>query len=187
MKLFKNQWSNIILIVFILAMIIPQTRKPIQIFVNKLIAFAPSVNDAEDREKIADYNWVLEDVRGKRTEFSQYKGEVIIVNFWATWCPPCIAEMPSFQALYEDYKGEVTFLFVSNEQHETVTNFLKRKRYTLPTFKMLTKAPDPMEGRTLPTTYVLDKKGNIVVDKVGSANWDSESFRKTLDKLLDEN
>ncbi len=187
MKFFKNQWSNILLGVFIVAMILPQTRKPIQIFVNKVIAFAPSVNDEEDREKIADYNWVLEDVRGKRIEFSEFKNDVIIINFWATWCPPCIAEMPSFQKLYEDYGDKVTFLFVSNEQHETVDNFLKRKRYSIPTFKMLTKAPDPMEGRTLPTTYVLDKNGNIVVDKVGSANWDSESFRKTIDKLISEN
>ncbi|TBW28337.1 TlpA disulfide reductase family protein [Gramella sp. KN1008] len=184
MKIFKNQWSNIILIVLILAMIIPQTRKPIQIFVNKLISFAPSVNDEEDRVKIADYNWVLENDGGKRVEFSQFENEVIIVNFWATWCPPCIAEMPSFQELYEDYQDKVTFLFISGEQHETVDNYMKRKRFSLPSYKMLTKAPDPMDGRTLPTTYVISKDGSIVIDKVGAADWNSESFRKTLDKLI---
>ncbi len=186
MKIFKSQWSNIIFIVIILALIIPQTRKPIQIFVNKLIAFAPSVNDEEDYEKISDYNWVLEDIRGNRIEFSNYKNEVVIVNFWATWCPPCLAEMPSFQELYEDYGDRVKFFFVTNEEHETVDAFLKRKRFGLPTYKMLNKAPEPMDGRTLPTTYVLDKQGNIVVDKVGSADWNSDSFRKTLDKLLAE-
>ena len=186
MKLFKNQWSNIIIIVIILAMIIPQTRKPIQIFVNKLISFAPSVNDKEDRIKIADYNWVLENNRGERTEFSQFEGEVVVVNFWATWCPPCIAEMPSFQELYEDYNDRVIFLFVSGEQHETVENYMKRKRFTLPSYKMLTKAPEPMDGRTLPTTYVLAKDGSIVVDKVGAADWNSNKFRKTLDALIAE-
>lgn len=186
MKIFKNQWSNIILIVIILAMVIPQTRKPIQIFVNKLISFAPSVNDEEDRVKIADYNWVLESNRGKRTEFSEFENKVVIVNFWATWCPPCLAEMPSFQELYEDYSDKVTFLFVSGEQHETVDNFMKRKRFTLPGYKMLTKAPEPMDGRTLPTTYVIAKDGSIVVDKVGAADWNNEKFRKTLDKLISE-
>lgn len=186
MKIFKNQWSNIIIIVIILAMVIPQTRKPIQIFFNKLISFAPSVNDAEDRVIIENYNWVLENNRGKRTEFSQFEGDVIIVNFWATWCPPCIAEMPSFQELYEDYQDKVTFLFVSGEQHETVENYMKRKRFTLPSYKMLTKAPEPMDGRTLPTTYVIDRDGSIVVDKVGAADWNSESFRQTLDALLAE-
>ncbi len=186
MKLFKNQWSNIIFIVIILAMLIPQTRKPIQIFVNKLISFAPSVNDEEDRVKLADYNWVLEDSRGKRVEFSEFEGEVIIINFWATWCPPCIAEMPSFQELYVDYQDKVTFLFVSGEQRQTVENFMKRKRFDLPAYKMLTKTPEPMDGKTLPTTYVISKDGSIVVDKVGAAEWNSESFRKTLDELIAE-
>jgi len=186
MKIFKNQWANIIIIVIILAMLIPQTRKPIQIFVNKLISFAPSVNDEGDREQLADHNWVLENVRGKRIEFAEFEDEVVVVNFWATWCPPCIAEMPSFQELYEDYGENVKFLFVSGEQHETVDNYMKRKRFTLPSYKMLTKAPEPMNGKTLPTTYVIAKDGSIVVDKVGSANWNSDSFRKTLDKLLSE-
>lgn len=186
MKIFKNKWSDILLIVFILALIIPQTRKPIQIFVNKLISFSPSINDEGNREKIADYNWVLEDIHGKRTEFSDFRGEVVIVNFWATWCPPCLAEMPDFQKLYADYQGKVQFFFVTNEQHETVDAFLKRKRFTLPTYKMLTKAPEPMDGRELPTTYVFDKNGGVVVDKVGTADWNSGSFRNTLNKLLSE-
>ena len=65
-------------------MVIPQTRKPVQIFVNKLISFAPSVNDEEDQEKLASYDWILEDKRGKRIEFSEFENEVIVVNFWAT-------------------------------------------------------------------------------------------------------
>lgn len=186
MKIFKNKWSDILLIVFILALIIPQTRKPIQIFVNKLISFSPSVNDENDRDKIADYYWVLEDINGKRTEFSDFQDEVVIVNFWATWCPPCLAEMPDFQDLYADYQGKVKFFFVTNEQHQTVDAFLKRKGYTIPTYKMLTRAPEPFDGSTLPTTYVLDRNGGIVVDKVGTAKWNSDSFRKTLDKLLSE-
>lgn len=187
MKLFKNQWSNLILGVIILAMIIPQTRKPIQIFVNKLISFSPGVTAEEDRAKLADYNWVLQNSTGKRVEFSNFRGEVIIVNFWATWCPPCIAEMPSFQDLYEDYQGKVQFLFVSNEEQETVTNYLKQKRFSFSTYKMLTQPPQPMLGKTLPTTYVIDKNGALVVEKVGSANWNSEKFRETLDKLIKAN
>ena len=184
MKLFKNQWTNIILGIAILAMLIPQTRKPIQIFANKLLSFSPTITEEGDRPKLANYNWVLENSNGKRVEFANFKGEVIIVNFWATWCPPCIAEMPSFQELYEDYSGNVRFLFVSNEEHETVTNYIKQKRFSLPTYKMRTQAPAPMLGKTLPTTYVINKNGDIVVEKTGAANWNSETFRKTLDNLI---
>jgi len=186
MKLFKNQWSNIIIIVIILIMMIPQTRKPVQIFANKLMSFAPSVNDEDDREKLSSYDWVLEDKRGNRVEFSNFQDEVVVINFWATWCPPCIAEMPSFQEVYEDYNDKVKFVFVSSEQHQTVENYMKRNRFTLPSYKMLTKAPDPMLGKTLPTTYVLSKSGSIVIDKVGAADWNSDSFRGTLDQLLQE-
>jgi len=184
MKLFKNQWSNIIIAVIILAMIIPGTRKPIQIFVNKLLAFSPSVTSEEERETLADYNWVLEKNNKDRVEFVDKKDKIIIVNFWATWCPPCIAEMPSFELLYRDYKDKVEFLFVYNEDHETVRGFLNRKNYSIPAYRPLSEAPDPLNGNTLPTTFLISKSGSIVIKKIGAADWNSESLRKTIDKLL---
>lgn len=186
MKIFKNQWANIIFIVLILVLIIPQTRKPIQIFVNKVLSFSPSETSEEDREQIAHYNWSLQSTQGERVEFSEYEGEIIIINYWATWCPPCIAEMPSFQELYEDYNDRVAFFFISGEEHEKTTSFLNSKGLSLPSYRMLTQDPKPLEGYTLPTTYVIDKYGNIVINKRGAADWNSLSFRKTLDRLLAE-
>ncbi len=186
MKLFKNQWFNIIIVVIILAVIIPGTRKPIQIFVNKLIAFSPSVTSEEDRTAIANYNWALEKNNKDRLDFSALEGKVVLVNFWATWCPPCIAEMPSFQLLYEDYGDKIDFLFVSSEDHETVRGFLYRKNYTLPAFRPLSEAPKPLNGKALPTTFLIDKSGNIVIRKVGAADWNSENVRKTIDELMAE-
>jgi len=184
MKLFKNQWSNIIIAVIILAMIIPGTRKPIQIFVNKMLAFSPSVTSEEERESLADYNWVLEKNNKDRLEFAELENKVVIVNFWATWCPPCIAEMPSFELLYRDYKDKVEFLFVSSEDHDTVRGFLNRKNYSLPAYRPLSEAPNPLNGNTLPTTFLISKDGTIVIEKIGAADWNSESLRKTLDNLL---
>lgn len=186
MRLFKNQWSNILIAVVILAMVIPGIRKPIQIFANKLLSFSPSITSEEDRKTIADYNWVLEKNNRDRTEFAHLEGEVVLINFWATWCPPCIAEMPSFQELYEDYQDKITFLFVSSEDHETVRGFLNRKNYTLPAYRPISQPPQPLNGKTLPTTFLLDKNGNIVIQKVGAADWNSESVRKTLDALLQQ-
>lgn len=186
MKIFKNQWSNIIFIVLILVLIIPQTRKPIQIFVNKIFSFSPSETSEEDREQIAHYNWALQNTERERVEFSDYQGDVIIINYWATWCPPCIAEMPSFQKLYDDYNDRVAFFFISGEDHATTTNFLNTKELDLPSYRMLSEDPKPLDGYTLPTTYVIDKSGNIVVNKRGAADWNSLAFRKTLDRLLAE-
>ncbi len=186
MKLFKNQWFNIIIVVIILALIIPGTRKPIQIFVNKVFAFSPSVTSEYERQQLEDYQWVIEKNNKDKTDYSDYKGKVVLVNFWATWCPPCIAEMPSFQELYEDYKNEVVFLFVSAEDHETVRGFLNRKNFSLPAYRPLSEAPQPLKGNTLPTTYLINKEGDIVINKVGAADWNSERVRETLDNLLAE-
>lgn len=184
MKLFKNQWTNIIFAVIILVLIIPATRKPIQIFLNKVLAFSPSVTSEKDRATLVDYNWVLEKNNKDRVEFSEYQGKVVFVNFWATWCPPCIAEMPSLQLLYEDYQDKIVFLFVSDEDRETVSGFLNRKQFTFPAYRPLSNAPKPLNGSTLPTTYLIDKQGNIVIQKVGAADWNSEKVRETIDGLL---
>lgn len=186
MKLFKNQWFNIIFGVLILVLIIPATRKPIQIFINKTLAFSPSVISEGDRATLADYNWMLEKNNKDRVEFSEYEGKVIFVNFWATWCPPCIAEMPSLQLLYEDYQDKVVFLFVSSEDRETVRGFLNRREYSIPAYRPLSDAPMPLNGNTLPTTYLIDKNGNIVIQKVGAADWNSDKVRETIDGLLQE-
>lgn len=184
MSLFKNQWSNIIIAVVILVLIIPGTRKPLQIFVNKIFSFSPSITSVEDRNSIADYDWKLEKNNRDPLDFTEYKGEVVLVNFWATWCPPCIAEMPSFQELYDDYGQKIKFLFVSSEDHQTVRGYLNRKNFTLPAYRPLSEAPQPLNGNTLPTTYLLDRDGNIVIQKVGAADWNSESVRATIDGLL---
>jgi thiol-disulfide isomerase/thioredoxin len=183
-KLFRNQWANIIFVVVILVMIIPQTRKPIQIVVNKIFAFSPSVTSENERVELEDYNWTLETESGKKVNFSEAKGKVIIVNYWATWCPPCIAEMPSFQELHTDYKDRVAFYFISGEDHETTNNFLKRKGYDFNSYRMLSDDPKPLNGYTLPSTFVIDKNGSIVIEKVGAADWNSQNFRNTLEQLL---
>ena len=186
MKLFKNQWFNIIIVVVLLALLIPGIRKPLQIFTNKVFAFSPSITSENERQQLENYQWVLEKNNKDKVQFPEFKDKVVFVNFWATWCPPCIAEMPSFQELFEDYKDQVVFVFVSSEDHETVRGFLNRKNYTLPAYRPLSEPPQPLNGRTLPTTYLINKKGDIVINKVGAADWNSESVRETLDNLLAE-
>lgn len=186
MKFLKKNWVNIFFILFLILLIVPQTRKPIQVTLNRLIAFSPSEISEEKREVLDDYNWKLRGLKGNVADFGESRGEVALVNLWATWCPPCIAEMPSFQKLYDDYGHRVNFYFVSSEEEDKLQQFLKKKEYDLPLYQPFSGTPEKLRSNSLPTTYLISKSGEIVVAKKGAANWNDRSFRQLLDELLSE-
>jgi len=182
--------SSIIFIIVIALMIIPQTRQPIQVFLQKGIAMIvkPSIIDTSERVKLANYDWKLKDINGATFDFSSAKGKVIIINFWATWCPPCIAEMPSLEELFQKYKTneDVVFLFVSNEDTEVLYKFMTHKNYSFEVYQSLTVYPKEFNVSSIPRTFIISKKGDIVVDKSGAADWNSELVTNTIDELLKE-
>lgn len=185
MKLSKSKRNNIIFLVIILLLIIPQTRQPIQVFLQKGLAlFSPSVIKEEKRITLTDYSWQLVDENGVAYDFNNAKGKVVFINFWATWCPPCIAEMPGMEKLYRDYKNQVDFLFVSNETQEVISKFKQKNDYDFMVHASLTPHPEQLETTSIPRTFVLDREGHIVIDKTGAADWNSKSVRSVLDGLL---
>lgn len=185
-KRFKT--SSIIFVVVIVLMIIPQTRQPIQVFINKGIALIvkPSVIDASERRSLSNYNWQLKDLSGANFDFRTAEGKVIVINFWATWCPPCIAEMPSLEALYQTYKtnDDVVFLLVSNEEVDVINTFMIKKDYTFKVYQSLTEYPKDFNVSSIPRTFVISKTGEIVIDTSGAADWNSERVTNTIDELL---
>lgn len=184
----KPSISNIIFLIVLVLMFIPQTRKPIQVAFNKVAAqFSPSVNDEEEQLRITYSDWQLVDNQGGIHNFLDFEGRVLLINYWATWCPPCIAEMPELQALYNDYSDKVTFWFVvGNDEEATVDAFLAEKGYTFPAYYSRNEPPAALLPDGLPTTYLLSKNGRIVIDKTGAANWNSAKVRETIDQLLQE-
>lgn len=159
---------------------------PIQVFVQRLISFSPSEKAESKREILEDYNWSLQPLNAESINFSQSKGKIAIVNFWATWCPPCVAEMPSFQKLYDSYGDNVDFYFVTSETPEKINKFMKKNGYKLPIYIQEYKSPIQLESNVLPTTYVMSKNGEIVIEETGVADWNSKKMRVLLDNLLSE-
>ena len=183
----KNKVSNIIFGVFLVLLIIPQTRQPIQVFIQKGLAlFGPSVKAKADQKQIDTYQWNLSDLNGTPFHFEAAQGDVILVNFWATWCPPCIAEMPSLVDLHDDYKDKVQFLFISNEEKTVIEAFLKKNQFQIPIHQPISAVPESLQTSTIPRTLLISKTGKIVIDKTGASNWNSETVRETIDKLLAE-
>jgi thiol-disulfide isomerase/thioredoxin len=124
---------------------------------------------------------------GKAVSTSGLKGKVVFINFWATWCPPCRAEMPSLNALYNKLKDDNRFVFLFINEDEDASKakaYLQNKSYAFP---FVTRAgniaPEIFSG-TLPTTVILNKKGNVVMKHEGLANYNTDAFLKQLNELL---
>lgn len=181
----KKHWSSLLLLTLIVLLFVPQTAMPIKVFINKLFAFSPSEIAETKRARLQQYHWELLDSQGVPYNLSQSEGKVILINFWATWCPPCRAEMPSLQALFDTYGQEVDFYFVSQEDASTQLRFLDKKGYHLPIYTQIAYPPEYIGASSLPTTYLIDKDGSIVMKEVGAAKWDSETVRNLINQLLE--
>jgi len=186
MKYLQKHWSSILFVVFIILMIIPATRMPIQVVLLKTISLSPTEIKKEDRTVLINYDWKLSDLKSNTLNLNESKGKVMLINFWATWCPPCVAEMPEFQELFDVYKNKIDFYFVTSDQTEKINLFLDKKGYDLPIFRPLEEPPNLLGYASLPTTYLISKKGEIVMRKVGAASWNSDKVHQTINDLLTE-
>lgn len=185
-KQFKS--STLLFAVVITLIMIPQTRQPIQVFLQKGIAMIvkPSLIDVSERLKLSSYDWKLQDISKNTFDFTELEGKVVVINFWATWCPPCIAEMPSLDKLHQKYASNdaIVFLFVSNEETNIISNFIKEKGYSFSAYKSLNTPPQEFNVTSIPRTFIVSKTGEIVIDRTGAADWNSNTVLETLDDLI---
>ena len=169
-------------------MIIPQTRNPIQVLLQRGIGkiVEPELLSSSETQRLRDFNWVLKDSAGETFNLKQAKGKVIVLNFWATWCPPCIAEMSDFENLYQLYKNNrnIAFLFVSQEENHVVESFMQKNGYNLSYFQPASEFPEQFRISSIPRTFIIDKEGAIVMDMKGVADWDSVKMREILKNLI---
>lgn len=135
----------------------------------------------------AGLSFSFSDANGKKMSTADLRGKVVFINFWATWCPPCRAEMPSLNALYNKFKDDDRFVFLFINEDE---NFSKPKKYLqnngfdIPIASRVGSAPSSIFSGTLPTTVVLDKEGNVVLKHEGMAGYNTSDFIQQLKDLL---
>jgi peroxiredoxin len=152
---------------------------------------APAIAPDEPRARtLFPADFTLPEVRGNATRLADFRGWVVLVNFWATWCSPCRTEMPSMQALYQDYQHKgFTILAISSDAQgaDVVGPFVQAYQLTFPVLL------DPqntvgtrLHVRGIPTSYLLDKQGRIAGMEMGAKNWNSPKIRQRLDLLLAE-
>lgn len=179
--------SDLLFYVFILLLLIPSTRMPLIAFVKKATLIAPLkiTAPANSRLEDSDYRWYFESVEGESINLEQFKGELVFLNFWATWCPPCVAEMPGIQNLYEEYGDKIKFIIVSRESPDVIHEFVMRNEYTFPVYSQVIQEPEIFESQSIPTSYLISPSGNIILKKKGAAKWDSKKIKKLIDSHLE--
>ena len=131
-----------------------------------------------------DFAWSLRDLDGKPVAFSQYRGKAIFLNIWATWCPPCVGEMPSIARLAANPKlKDVVFLCASvDDSPEPVKAFLRDKNWPM-TIVHAGDVPPVFKTEGIPATFLIGPDGKIASSEVGSADWDSPEVADFLIKL----
>jgi len=143
----------------------------------------PSID--ESTTSTADYNFLLVDQEGNKESFTAFKGKVVFVNFWATWCPPCIAEMPDINQLYAEMHGDdIAFVLISlDDDFQKAKEFVRKKEFDFPIYQLASPLPKVYESSAIPTTYVISPKGEIVVNRSGMAKYNTEKFKSYLRAL----
>ena len=183
-KIKKSTVQNIVFILLIALLLFSPLGTFVKVQLNRFIAFSPKTIAVSDQKMLSTYQWQLKDATGNTVSLEAYKGKIVFINFWATWCPPCIAEMPSIQKLYTDYQDQIVFLFVTTDSFEKANAFMIKENLTLPVYQSLTNPPVEMDSSTIPATYIIDKQGNVITSKIGTADWNSDSFREKLDQYI---
>lgn len=169
---------NSIFVVVILLLLWPTSRAYFQQGLMRIGLFKPSLEKPKESDSQAfiatDHNISFKNDQGEVVQMDDLRGKVVFINFWATWCPPCIAEMPSIATLYERLKDnkDVVFLIVEIEgESEKANTFMKGKQLNLPVYYPNSAIPKEWLGGSIPTTLIINKNGEIETKHEGLADY----------------
>ena len=128
----------------------------------------------------------LTDIKGQPVSLKQYQGKTIFINFWATWCKPCIKEMPSIlEAQNILQKENIIFLLASNENVGQIEEFENTNKYKFNYVRI--ENGEEMNVQALPTTFIFNRDGNLVFSETGSRKWNEKNNIDLILKIAKEN
>lgn len=155
--------------------------------------FQPNTEELAETPKsetsTSGYHMQLEDQNANVVGLQQLKGKVVFVNFWATWCPPCVAEMPNINALYQNYKDDddVVFLMISLDKNfSKAKGFLKRKGFDYDVYHAQTEIPNDLRTGSIPSTFLINKNGEVAFTHMGMGNYNTDQFKGVIKKLKNQ-
>jgi thiol-disulfide isomerase/thioredoxin len=182
----KKRWASILFYGIIILLIFSPGAKSwlLQQMVSTGLLKAEIKNGAKDLQNAATFSFI--DGEGKTSTTADLKGKVVFINFWASWCPPCRAEMPSLENLYQKLKDNSNFVFLfinEDDDRSKGLKYLEANDFTIPFYQASGNVPAEIFSGSLPTTIVLNKKGKVVLKHSGMARYDTQDFMSQLKEL----
>ncbi|MEK6783449.1 MAG: TlpA disulfide reductase family protein [Bacteroidota bacterium] len=164
------------------------TRKLFYLFLIILASCSAGTKDQSISRKTSesDISKVkLKELNDQEIDLDQFKGKIVFINFWATWCKPCLQEMPSIERTQTQLANEnVVFLMASNEEVDQIETFIKKHNYTFHYVHL--ENMEDLNIQALPTTYIFDAEGKLKFSETGSRKWDDAASLDLITKLMND-
>ncbi len=146
-------------------------------------------NDPQAKEGHQAPDFALKSLEGKTLRFSELRGKkVVLINFWATWCPPCRLEMPTMQKIYSEYRGkgfEILAVNIEPDAKQEIREFMKELRLTFPVLlDPQMKVAREYRVFGLPVSILVDRKGIVRARETGYHDWTDKESREQVESLL---
>jgi thiol-disulfide isomerase/thioredoxin len=175
-------------VLILILLLIPGTRKETAAFFIRWTSFPASSLDEDEQYMISaeTRGWQLFDLNGNTYNFEDLNDKPVFLNVWATWCPPCIAELPGIQDLHGEFGNEVNFILISNEDPGIISRFIEKNGYTDLPLYYASYTPADFSSQSIPATFIVSNEGKVMVKKKGAAKWNSDKTKRLFEQLIKE-
>ena len=178
--------SNWFLLAVAAALYLTGLHTPVIAFVQRgILATGLLQPTVAERGPVTDLDFRMVDHAGRTIDARDLAGKVVFLNLWASWCPPCLAELPSIEALWAAYAGDDRVVFVLlNVEADAAKGWdlVARNGYRAPVYRLAGRLPAELASGTLPTTYLVAPDGQLLVQRKGMAKYHTRAFRKLLER-----
>lgn len=186
-ELWQKQWiRNAVFFLLLAAVFFLDIPRWINIQVTTLRLSKPQVEASPTfaAHNVYRFNYIIEEPLGAEVQLSSFKGKPLFINFWASWCVPCLAEFSSMEQLAASLP-EAEFIFITAEERPAFEKYLSRTNHKFHFYRQATPTPPDFAHGAIPASFLLNEEGVIVFKHIGAADWSALETAKTLRERLD--